>query len=95
MVCLDPEQTTKSILMQIMRVDVGETIPLVVQYRGSSLIRNCHPPGPYSRPIPRALGRSKWGGVVSHERDTPTVHYRAKEREARPELQPLKIPKPS
>ena len=27
-------------------------------YRGTSLIRNCPPLGPYSRPMPRALRRS-------------------------------------
>ena len=34
--------------------------PLMV-YRGTSLIKNCHSLGPYSRTIPRALQWS-WGG---------------------------------
>ena len=40
-------------------------------YRGSSLIRNRHPVGPYSRTMPRLLWRS-WGwGAVSYERGSP------------------------
>ena len=29
--------------------------PYAMAYRGTSLIRNCHPLGPCSRPVPRAL----------------------------------------
>ena len=34
---------------------------LGVRYRGASLIRNCHPLGHYSRPLPRALRWSQEG----------------------------------
>ena len=41
------------------------------RYRGTSLIRNSVPLGPYSRTVPRAL-RWSWGGVaVSYERKKP------------------------
>ena len=36
-------------------------------YRGTSLIRNRDPPGPYTRTMPMALG----GGAFSYERGTP------------------------
>ena len=39
-------------------------------YRGTSLIRNTPPAGPYSSPKPRDLWRS-WGVCVSYERGTP------------------------
>ena len=35
---------------------------------GTSLIRNCPPLGPYSRPMPRPLWWSWGGGAVSYER---------------------------
>ena len=37
---------------------LNERAPPPSAYRGNSLIRNCHPLGPQSRPIPRALGWS-------------------------------------
>jgi len=41
------------------------------EYRGTSLIRNSAPLGPYSRTMSRALW-SSWGdGAVSYERGTP------------------------
>ena len=33
-------------------------------YRGTSLIRNSVPPGPYSRNMPRAHGGPRGGGLV-------------------------------
>jgi len=36
-------------------------------YRGTSLIRNRHPVGPYSRTMPRLLWRSWGGGVLMSE----------------------------
>jgi len=42
----------------------------VWDYRGTSLIRNRAPPGPYSRTMPRALWKSQ-GGAFSDERGTP------------------------
>ena len=33
-----------------------------IRYRGTSLIRNCAPLGPYSRTMPRVLGGSLGGG---------------------------------
>jgi len=43
----------------------------MVWYRGTSLIRNRHPTGPYSGTMPRVLGGS-WGGRGgSYERGTP------------------------
>ena len=45
------------------------------RYRGTSLIRNCHPVGPYSRTMPRAL-RGSWGGAFSSERGTPVERAR-------------------
>ena len=41
-------------------VNVKEVRLRLSTYRGTSLIRNCHSLGPYSRPIPRAL-RWSWG----------------------------------
>jgi len=42
-------------------------------YRGTSLIRNRHPVGPYSRTMPRLIWWC-WGGVeVSYERGTPVL----------------------
>ena len=43
------------------------TEPYILHYRGTSLIRNSAPLGPYSRNMPRALG----GGGGSYERGTP------------------------
>ena len=37
-----------------------ELIKVIPDYRGTSLIRNCRPLGPYSRTVPRAL-RWSWG----------------------------------
>ena len=46
-------------------------------YRGTSLIRNCPPLGPYSRPTPLVvLG----GAAVSDERGTPVCVSRGGER---------------
>ena len=47
----------------------GRLIPC---YRGTSLIRNRRPLGPYSRDMPRSLWWSWGGGAVSHERGTCT-----------------------
>ena len=41
-------------------IQVRLTFLFVHTYRGGSLIRKCHPLGPCSRPIPRAL-RWSWG----------------------------------
>ena len=41
------------------------------KYRGTLLIRNRLPLGPYSRTMPRALG----GGAVSYERGTPVLKW--------------------
>ena len=38
------------------------------RYRGTSLIKNCLLPGPYSRTMPRALRWALGRGAVSHER---------------------------
>ena len=43
-----------------------------LHYRGTSLIRSVLLPGPYGRPMPRALRWSS-GGAVSYERGTPVV----------------------
>ena len=43
------------------------------RYRGTSLIRNRNPLGPYSRTTPRALWRSYGGGGDSLERGTPVA----------------------
>ena len=40
--------------------------------RGTSLIRNSSPLGPYSRTIPRALWWAWGGGAFSYERDAPS-----------------------
>ena len=42
-------------------------------YRGTSLIKNSAPLGPYSRTVPRALRWSWGGGAVSYERGTPVT----------------------
>jgi hypothetical protein len=39
-------------------------------YRGTSLLRNCLPLGPYSNPMPRVLWWSQGGGGGSYERGT-------------------------
>ena len=36
-------------------VDLLDEVPSSPRYRGTSLIRNCFPLGPYGRPVPRAL----------------------------------------
>jgi len=43
-------------------------------YRGTSLIRNRAPLGPYSRIMPMALLWPYGGGAVSYERGTPVPH---------------------
>ena len=46
------------------------------EYRGTSLIRNAPPSGPYSRTIPRVLWWSqRGGGTASYERGTPVVPH--------------------
>jgi hypothetical protein len=42
-------------------------------YRGTSLMRNCAPVGPYRRPTPRALWWSEGGSVFSWARYVCTV----------------------
>ena len=46
-----------------------DSISGVGTYRGTSLIRNSAPLGPYSRTMPRALGVS----ALSYERNIPVV----------------------
>jgi len=46
-------------------------------YRGTSLVRNRHPVGPYSRTMPRLLWWPRGGGAVSYERGTPVGVDRA------------------
>jgi hypothetical protein len=41
----------------------GSSLPSLEAYRGTSLVRNRHPVGPYSRNMPRALRRSQEGGL--------------------------------
>ena len=50
---------------------VGKWTVRGTECRGTSLIRNSDPLGPYSRTIPTALRWSWWGGAVSYERGTP------------------------
>ena len=51
----------------------AETLPLV---RGTSLIRNDAPLGPYGAPMPRVLGGSNGGGgAVSYGRGTPVTSH--------------------
>ena len=45
-------------------------------YRGSLLMRNQPPLGPYSRTLPRALRKLSGGGAVSCERYTPVSEWR-------------------
>ena len=47
-------------------------------YRGTSLIRNRPPLGPYSRTMPRALWKSLGGGAVSYEHTS--AHHARKTR---------------
>ena len=49
------------------------TQPSIHIYRGTSLIRNSNPLGPYSSNMPRALWWSQGAGAVSYQRGTP-VH---------------------
>ena len=50
----------------LLEIDDG-TVP----YRGTSLIRKCHPLGPYSRSMVSVLWWSLWGSDDSCERCTP------------------------
>ena len=45
-----------------------------VTYRGTSLLRNCFPLGPYSRPIPKVLWWS-WGGGAFLMREVTLYVY--------------------
>ena len=45
-----------------------------LEFRGTSLIRNSRPLGPYNRTTSRALRWSQGGGVVSYERGVPETH---------------------
>ena len=45
--------------------------PFDMDYRGTSVLRNNAPLGPYSRKMPGALWRPKGGGAVSYERGSP------------------------
>jgi len=51
-------------------------------YRGTSLIRNSAPLGPYSRTMPRTIWRPLGGGAVSYERGTPVTnpHFKSHAR---------------
>ena len=49
----------------------ADMFTLLSQHRGTSLIRNCHPVGPYSRTLPRLLWPFYRGGSFLYERGTP------------------------
>jgi len=47
-----------TVLTRVRRRDLGGLLQQKGAYRGTSLIRNRHPIGPYSRAMPRLLWRS-------------------------------------
>ena len=59
---------------------VARSFPRI--HRGTSLIRNCPPIGPYSRTMPRALWRS-WGGAQFLMSEVPLYRPPARGRTSR------------
>ena len=73
----DPRPESESVLTfssAVSKTEPGTPAP----YRGTSLIGNNPPLGPYSRPMPRVLG--SWG--VSYERGTPVIRQPCTDRGA-------------
>jgi hypothetical protein len=58
------------------RQSFGSSHPRTRPYRGTLLMRNRPPLGPYSGEMPRALWRPKGEGAVSYERGTPVLPVR-------------------
>ena len=64
----------KKLFVQCLRLCLLRTYPQAL-YRGTSLIRNSDPLGPYRMTMPRAL-RWPWGRVgLSYDRGTPVASH--------------------
>jgi hypothetical protein len=65
---VDPQPSTPRPPRSITKICIDATSPPPIDatYRGTSLIRNSAPLGPYSRTMPRALWWSYGGGADSY-----------------------------